>query len=47
MEADQGRAAAVPPHPRVWKKQAGITLALDDAQALAETIAGWSFSDGS
>jgi len=25
----------------VWKKQAGITLALDDARALAAAIAGW------
>ena len=25
----------------VWKKQAGITLALDEARELADTIAGW------
>ena len=25
----------------VWKKQAGITLPLDQARALAETISGW------
>ena len=25
----------------VWKKQAGITLWLTDARALADTIAGW------
>ena len=25
----------------VWKKQSGITLALDDARALAAAIAGW------
>lgn len=25
----------------MWKKQAGITLSLDDARALAATIAGW------
>jgi len=25
----------------VWKKQAGITLALTDARALADTIAAW------
>ena len=25
----------------VWKKQAGITLSLDEARALAETLAGW------
>ena len=25
----------------VWKKQAGITLSLDDARALAATIEGW------
>jgi hypothetical protein len=29
----------------VWKKQAGITLALDEARALADTIAGWQLSD--
>lgn len=26
----------------VWKKQAAITLALDEARALADTIAGWA-----
>ncbi|HEY5950439.1 MAG TPA: hypothetical protein VIV40_33340 [Kofleriaceae bacterium] len=25
----------------VWKKQAAITLSLDDARALADTIASW------
>ena len=25
----------------VWKKQAGITLSLTDARALADTLAGW------
>jgi len=25
-----------------WKKQAGITVSLADARALADTIAGWS-----
>jgi hypothetical protein len=28
----------------MWKKQAGITLSLDDARALAATIAGWDFT---
>jgi len=27
----------------VWKKQAGITIALDEARELADTIGGWSF----
>ncbi len=27
-----------------WKKQASITLALDEARALADTIAGWADS---
>jgi hypothetical protein len=26
----------------IWKKQAAITLSLDDARAVADTIAGWS-----
>jgi hypothetical protein len=26
----------------VWKKQAAITLALDEARALADTIAAWA-----
>ena len=25
-----------------WKKEAGITLAFDDARALAETLASWT-----
>jgi hypothetical protein len=29
----------------VWKKQAGITLSLADARALAGTIEGWQFDD--
>ena len=30
----------------VWKKQAGITLSLADARALADTVAGWQLDDG-
>jgi hypothetical protein len=29
----------------VWNKQAGITLSLEDARALAETISGWLPAD--
>jgi hypothetical protein len=31
----------------VWKKQAGITISLDEARALADTLAGWNLSDAS
>ena len=27
----------------MWKKQAGLTLALGDARALGATLAGWQF----